>query len=425
MTANDDFDRISRAWLDLMPDEAPDRAVDAVLQAVETTPQVRPWRRLPWRPTPMNRAILAIGTTAVIVAAGALYFGRSSSSSDVGPSPTPTVSATPTGAGALLPTELQSRWYGGHRDFVQLDKGSTLVFTAESLVMTQSDQWDFIAFLGSSASAVDDGQFRLETTAEGNDCEVGEVGLYSWSLSPSGHTLTITSDTDDCAARSSAVPGVWWLAGCPNVLCLGELDAGTYQTQYIVPRLDPGAAWEPDFGGLTYSVPEGWANSNDGPASFELVPASEMPPVAETDRRRNIGVFTQPTAMTQDRPCSDQIEPGVGRTVDDLVAWLGTVNGLITTESTPITIDGHPGQWLDLRRNPTWTKTCEGSGAETLVTFLNPGIAVGEDQRVRLILLDLGDGDVVAIGVWTRDQATLDAFIPEATQVIESFTFED
>ena len=39
MTANDDFDRISRAWLDLMPDEAPDRAVQAVLQAVQTTPQ--------------------------------------------------------------------------------------------------------------------------------------------------------------------------------------------------------------------------------------------------------------------------------------------------------------------------------------------------------------------------------------------------
>ena len=106
-----------------------------------------------------------------------------------------------------------------------------------------------------------------------------------------------------------------------------------------------------------------------------------MPPVAETDRRRNIGVFTQPTAMTQDRPCSDQIEPGVGRTVDDLVAWLGTVNGLVATAPTPITIDGHPGQWLDLRRNPTWTKTCEGSD-ETLVTFLNPGIAVGDDLNI-------------------------------------------
>jgi hypothetical protein len=148
-----------------------------------------------------------------------------------------------------------------------------------------------------------------------------------------------------------------------------------------------------------------------------------MPPVAETDRRRNIGVFTQPTAMTQDKPCSDTVLPGVGRTVDDLVTWLGTVEGLIASAPSPITIDGHPGQWLDLRRNPTWTKTCEG-GAETLVTFLNPGIAVGEDQRVRLILLDLGDGDVVAIGIWTRDQATLDAWIPEAMPVIESFTFK-
>jgi hypothetical protein len=114
--------------------------------------------------------------------------------------------------------------------------------------------------------------------------------------------------------------------------------------------------------------------------------------------------------MTQDKPCSDTVQPGVGRTVDDLVTWLRTVPGLIATAPTAITIDGHPGQWLDLRHNPTWTKTCEGS-TEPLVTFLNPGIAVGADQRVRLILLDLGDGDVVATGIWTRDQATLDTFV--------------
>ena len=425
MTDDRTFDRLTRAWLDLMPDEAPDRTVEAVIQAVATTPQVRrPWRWLPWRSTPMNRATLAIGTTAIIVAAGALYFGLSNSSSNVGPSPTPAVTATPIVSGNPLPTELQSRWFGGHRDVVQLDKGSAIDFTPGGFVMNESNQWDSIRLLGSSASDIGGGQLRLELSASGIGCNAGDVGVYSWSLSPTGRTLTITPGSDDCAARLSAVPGVWWLAGCPNELCLAELDAGTYQSQYIVPRLDAGAAWEPDFGGLTYTVPEGWANSNDGPESFELVPASEMPPVAETDRRRNIGVFTQPTAMTQDRPCSDQIEPGVGRTVDDLVAWLGTVNGLVTTAPTPITIDGHPGQWLDLRRNPTWTKTCEGSGAEALVTFLNPGIAVGDDQRVRLILLDLGDGDVVATGVWTRDQATLDAWIPEAMQVIESFQFE-
>jgi hypothetical protein len=430
MSTDRDFDRIARAWLDLMPDEAPDRTIAAVLQAVETAPQVRrPWRRLPWRFPNMNRVLMAaaVAAAAIVAVGGGLWLTRSDGPSVGGPSPTPTPSASPSGsgvaAGAVLPTELRSRWMGGHRDLVQLDKGSTLLFGAESFVMTQSDQWDFIHLLDSSAAAVGSGQLRLETTADGNECDVGDVGLYSWSLSPSGRTLTIAVDSDDCPARSDAVPGVWWLAGCPNQLCLGELDAGTYASQYIVPRLDPGAAWEPDFGGLTYTVPEGWANSADGPENLELVPATEMPPVAEIDRRRNIGVFTQPTAMTQDKPCSDTVLPGVGRTVDDLVTWLGTVPGLIATAPTAITIDGNAGQWLDLRRNPEWTKTCEGS-TEPLVTFLNPGIAVGGDQRVRLILLDLGDGDVVATGVWTRDQATLDAFLPEAMSVIDSFSFK-
>ena len=425
MSTNRDFDRTVRAWLDLMPAEVPDRTIESVLQAVETAPQVRqPWRRLPWRSPPMNRALLAIGTTAAVVAAVALYLGGFSSSSNVGMPPTPAVSATPTGGGAPLPTELQSRWFGGHRDLVQREKGSTLLLAADSFVMNESNEWSSTHFLDSSAAIVGDGQLRLELAADGDGCVTGDVGVYSWSLSATGRTLTITPGTDTCAARSSAVPGVWWLAGCPNELCLAELDAGTYQSQYIVPKLDPGAAWEPDFGGLTYTVPEGWANSNDGPDSFELVPESEMPPVSETDRRRNIGIFRQPTAMTQDRPCSDQVEPGVGRTVDDLIAWLQTVPGLNTTGPTQISIDGNPGQMLDLSRDPAWTATCEGSSSERLVTFLNPGIAVGEDQRVRLILLELGNSDVVAIGVWTRDQATFDAFIPEAMPVIESFRFE-
>ena len=41
MTSERDFDRLAQAWLELGPDEAPDRAVAAVLQAAETTPQVR------------------------------------------------------------------------------------------------------------------------------------------------------------------------------------------------------------------------------------------------------------------------------------------------------------------------------------------------------------------------------------------------
>ena len=132
-------------------------------------------------------------------------------------------------------------------------------------------------------------------------------------------------------ARSEArrLAGIWWKMGCTTDgdNCLGLLDAGTYKSQFISPRLDPGATWSPVVGGLTYTVPDGWANASDWPETFELVPATELPPIDETSRRRNIGVFTQPTAMTQDRPCSDEVEPGVGRTVDDLVAWLPTVPG--------------------------------------------------------------------------------------------------
>jgi hypothetical protein len=208
--------------------------------------------------------------------------------------------------------------------------------------------------------------------------------------------------------------------------CLGLLDAGTYKSQFISPRLDPGATWSPVVGGLTYTVPDGWANSSDWPETFELVPATELPPIDETNRRRNIGVFTQPTAMTQDRPCSDEVEPGVGRTVDDLAAWLRTVPGLNTTEPTPITIDGRSGTTLDISLDPSWTGLCEEGDPDTtpIVTYLNPGLGVRGEERERLVLLDLGDGDVVAIGIWARDQASFDAFVPEAMPVIESFQFE-
>ena len=46
MTESRNPDRLIRAWLDLMPDEAPDRVVSAVLQAVEATPQVSGLRLL-------------------------------------------------------------------------------------------------------------------------------------------------------------------------------------------------------------------------------------------------------------------------------------------------------------------------------------------------------------------------------------------
>jgi hypothetical protein len=434
MTTDRDFDRLARAWLDLMPDEAPDRTVAAVLQAVETTPQVRrPIRWLTWRSSTMNRLPIALGAAAVVVVAGTFFFSRAGTPPTAGASASPpgSIAATASGAspsssslaaGGPIPSELRDRWMGDHRGIVAPNAGTTIIFEAAGLTVSQAN--DGAAVLLSSAASVVGSSIRLETTVASGGCNKGDVGTYGWTRSSTGRTLTITPERDDCATRSEAVAGQWWLMGCtsPDNYCLGTLDAGTYQSQFITPHLDPGASWTANFGALSYTVPDGWANSADWPDSFALMPAPEMA-LGEPDRTRHIGLTTQPTAMAQDQPCSDTVAPGVGRTVNNLVTWLRTVPGLITTAPTAITIDGHPAKWLDVRIDPTWKKTCPGE-TNPIVTFLNPGTAVSGNERERLILLDLGGGDVIATVVWARDQATFDAFVQEAMPIVQSFQFE-
>ena len=434
MTANDDFDRISRAWLDLMPDEAPDRAVDAVLRAVATTPQVRRWRPASWRKLPMNRLPLAFAAVAIAIALGGAVLlirpGTDQQSGGVAtPSvaPSPAASATTSPAGGSIPIELQGRFMGGSNDFVVSGAGSSIFFDGQSFELAQSNE-NTNPRLTAQVSLSDAGLIHLTGSGAG-PCPADAGGDYDWSLSPSGRVVTLTPIEDACTQRSTALAGTWSRMGCTTAddNCLGLLDAGTYMSQFIAPRVDPGATWNPVVGGLTYTVPDGWANASDWPETFELVPAAELPPIDDADRTGGIGVFTQPAALTQDPPCSDQVEPGVGRTVDDLVSWLGTVPGLATTEPTPITIDGRSGQMLDLSLDPSWTGICNESDPDKtpIVVYLNPGaVGMRGDERARLILLDLGDGDVVAIAVGTRDQASFDAFIPEAMPVIESFQFE-
>ncbi len=83
MTDERNFDRLARAWLDLMPDEAPDRTIAAVLQAVETAPQARPpFRWLTRRFPNMNRLsmVAALAAATVLAVGGGLWLTRSDGS---------------------------------------------------------------------------------------------------------------------------------------------------------------------------------------------------------------------------------------------------------------------------------------------------------------------------------------------------------
>ena len=105
MTSERDFDRLARAWLELGPDEAPDRVVAAVLQAAQTTPQVRRRIRLPFRRSfEMNRYPIAVGATAVLVAVigGAILLNQPGQGGVGGPGGGS--SAAPSASATLRPT---------------------------------------------------------------------------------------------------------------------------------------------------------------------------------------------------------------------------------------------------------------------------------------------------------------------------------
>ena len=252
MTDDRTFDRLTRAWLDLMPDEAPDRTVGAILQAVAKTPQVRRWRPASWRPLPMNRLSFAFAAAAIAIAiGGAVLLIRPGTDQQSGaPSLSPAPSDSPSvseGAGGPVPSAIRATWMGDHRDPVAADAGASIVLSDSDFHLVQSAGSNR-QYLQSTASATGDGQIRFVTIADSNGCTTDDVGVYSWSLSPSGRVLSLTEEQDACTARAGAVAGDWWLMGCTidNDNCLGLLDAGTYKSQFITPvssRTPPGGRW--------------------------------------------------------------------------------------------------------------------------------------------------------------------------------------
>jgi hypothetical protein len=230
MTSERDFDRIARAWLDMGPNEAPDRAVAAVLQAVESTPQVRRPLRWPvWRATTMTRVtLLAVLAGTIAIAIGALALSGGSRTT------TPAPSAVPSSAPAVvaspsprpLPDALLGGWVTTSRGTTieNLTKGTESALGGNAAVTTVvfMDSADFTpgpAFwldrrgtplLSSSVTEESPGVLRLTmTTMADPDCVGKDSGTYDWSQSPDGQWLTLELIEDACEARAEILPGTW------------------------------------------------------------------------------------------------------------------------------------------------------------------------------------------------------------------------
>ena len=444
MTDERNFDRLARAWLDLMPDEAPDRTIAAVLQAVETAPQVRrPWRRLHVRSPNMNRLLIAAASAAAIVLAvgGGLLFTRSNEAAVGGPSLSPSVSASPSAASpsaAVVPDELLHPWLGQVADAPGLPTGrdrSILQFGPSTVELASTPA----GLLRSDIVSADGNFLELVVRNETADCSAGDVGRYAWSVSPGGSQLQMTrASNDECDARRVAFEGSWQRAACrdPNNLCLGDLEAGTYKSQFIGPRLDEGEPWTANFGAITYTVPDGWSNTADYPDNYVLMRSDDYATASEPrDGTKDIiEIYTRPGIALQDAECEPLVRPEAGFSIEELVTHVKQHPGLTSGMPRDIAIDGHAGKMVDVSIDPSWTGGCPGDTERVVLVFTERGRdmttsgleqwAVWKTDKTRLILLDLGDDDVVLIDMVARDPADFDALMNEAMPIVESLTFE-
>lgn len=283
MTDDRNFDRMARAWLEPGPNEAPDRAVSAVLQAVARTPQVRPLsQRLPWRSPIMNRLpIVATLVAALVIVVGAsLWVTQQPATGGPTPAPASSTSPTPTASAvavlspapfaAQVPAALRYTWIGQPRAIAGMPASDRFRFVVGPSSLSFPNDGLSAAVLKSDVAAPEPGRLQLVSTDSSAGCTPGDTGTYRWTLSPGGSRLTVDVDQDACHVRAEALAGDWIRVACIDPLggCFGNLEAGTYPSQYIGPKLGVGENWTPNFGALSYTVPDGWANAGDFPSTF-------------------------------------------------------------------------------------------------------------------------------------------------------------
>jgi hypothetical protein len=214
MTANRDFDDIARAWLNLMPDEAPDRIVESVRMAVDATPQVRPRFVGPRRFSNMSPFAL-VGAAAIIAATGA-FLALTRPTPKVGNQPTATpASVAPSSSGQVagdaLDAALRASWIAVAKTNDILGNGSGPVSFTVDAAGTGIAAGNFgpgLSFPSTVAKIAPD-RFRVVLTLDVGGCHAFAQGVYRWSFSPDRSLLTLTTVSDECTKRVAALGRTW------------------------------------------------------------------------------------------------------------------------------------------------------------------------------------------------------------------------
>jgi hypothetical protein len=201
---------------------------------------------------------------------------------------------------------------------------------------------------------------------------------------------TSTEDLRSSVAPSgSQSSGVRVLDDCPTLPCQGPLEPGEYRWTFSEPTIDfemisPGWTWLFSGGGL------------------HLI-ADETPPPGHESLYVPDGIYFLYDPTIASRDCEESSEPGVGRSVSDLIAWLETAPGLTVSEAAPVTVGGLEGSQLDIEIDPEWTRTCPFSAGLPAVPLIFNGaaplggyhLAIVPEQSLRWFILDSEDEVII------------------------------
>jgi hypothetical protein len=336
MTTERDFDRIARAWLDLMPDEAPDRTIAAVLEAVATAPQRRRVRiGLPWR-SPMNRLTIIAATVALLVAAigGAMLFtsGKGPVTQST-PAPTATAqapSAAPTAAAVAAPADdsLWGDWISDVPPIPEIQMPAGMIQLSIDWELGE-EVWvqtipDYRGLLSSAPLAAPSGELHVRSNGSNAQCELNSVGRYAWDRVPSGRFLHLTLIEDACPTRAKVFARTW-------VRSLGAVNDGGSGVAYGVTPM------------VQVDLPRGQRLAASAGADWQ-----EIKTFGDEEPFQAFVVIANPGGFNAPCSTSDTEKIDIAHTTAALVAYLENLPGASHT-TEPTEIDGRPAVQIDYR----------------------------------------------------------------------------
>lgn len=225
----------------------------------------------------------------------------------------------------------------------------------------------------------------------------------AWARSPVCVTLAVVASLlAGCGGGTSPTPTV--APATPRA----ALPAGDYATTGFSPT-------------ISYTLPDGWLVTGDGPTYFALQPAA-------TDAF-GIHVFRSPQAASQDAACPIAAVPDVGATASELMDWMVARPGLAAGEPASVTLGGLFGSQVDLAIVDGWAPSCPfANGLPTVPLFVSAADptfrwVIAGSERLRLTVLDVPGKGTIVIDIDDFDGSLMDGYLPAASTIVEGMRF--